>query len=230
MNTIHSTAIIAKNVQLGQNVIIHPYVVIEAGVEIGDNVEIFPGAYLGKPPKGAGALARQPVYQPVIHIGDNCSIGPHSVIYYDVSIGSNTLIGDGVSIREQVEIGNFCVIGRQVTINYNTKIGHHTKIMDLTHITGNMIIGDNVFISMSVTTANDNAIAYSREYTDKQIKGPHIEDGATIGLGATLLPNIVVHKGALVAAGAVVTKDVPERTVVMGIPAVIKHKVLGTCF
>src|SRR5262249_15226975 len=147
----------------------------------------------------------------------------HSVVYYDVRIGSNTLIGDGVSIREQVDIGNFCVIGRQVTINYNSKIGDHTKIMDLSHITGNTVVGNNVFISMGVMTANDNSIAHSREYANKEINGPCIGDDTTIGLGALLLPNITINKGALVAAGAVVTKNVPENAVVMGVPAVVKH-------
>src|SRR5215212_8365492 len=79
--------IVHAGVRLGERVIVHPHVVIEAGVVVGDGVEIFPFAYLGREPKGAGAMARQPEFEKTIRIGANCSIGPNAVIYYDVSIG-----------------------------------------------------------------------------------------------------------------------------------------------
>jgi UDP-3-O-[3-hydroxymyristoyl] glucosamine N-acyltransferase len=102
---------------IGEAVVIHPHVVIESGVAIGDNVEIFPGAYIGKVPKGAGALSRTPTFVARIEIGANCSIGPHAVVYYDVVLGASTLLGDGASIREQTRIGSRTVIGRYVTVN-----------------------------------------------------------------------------------------------------------------
>ncbi len=104
--TIHPFAVIDADVELGDNVIIHPHVVIASGVSVGDNVEIFCGAFIGKEPKGAGATARQPVFDRKILIGANCSIGPHVTIYHDVTIGSNTLVGDNASIREKVSIGS----------------------------------------------------------------------------------------------------------------------------
>jgi acetyltransferase-like isoleucine patch superfamily enzyme len=140
------------------------------------------------------------------------------VIFYDVIIGQNTLLGDGASIREQVRIGHHCLIGRYVTVNYNTTIGDHTRIMDLTHITGNCRIGSNVFISVLVSSANDNVVI-SRRYEEERIAGPQVEDGATIGAGACLLPGVHIGKGAFVGAGAVVTRDVQAYDVVMGVPA-----------
>ncbi|MER3556103.1 MAG: transferase, partial [Meiothermus sp.] len=56
-------AIIRPQVEIGDDVVIHPHVVVESGVRIRDGVEIFPGAYIGKEPKGAGALARQPAFE-----------------------------------------------------------------------------------------------------------------------------------------------------------------------
>jgi len=215
---IDEFAIIRPDVVLGDGVVIHPYVVIESGAIIGDNVEIFPGAYIGKEPKGAGATARKIDFRRVVKIGKESSIGPHAVVFYDVEIGENCLLGDGASIREQCRIGNKVLLSRYVTVNYNTTIGDRVKIMDSTHITGNAYVGNDVFISDLVSTANDNVMV-GRQYEEEKILGPHIEDGASIGLGVSLLPAVRIGKGALVGAGSVVTKDVAPGALVMGIPA-----------
>ena len=211
-------AIVRDGATIGDNVVIHPHVVIAAGVEVGDNVEIFPGAFLGREPKGAGATSRQPEFQRRVKVGNNSSIGPHAVLYYDVEIGENTLIGDGASIREQCRVGSFCIISRYVTLNYNTRVGDRTKIMDLSHITGNCVLGDGVFVSTLVGTTNDNAIG-QHGYREADIVGPTVRDGAMIGAGAMLLPAVVIGEGAVVGTGAVVTKSVDAGTVVMGVPA-----------
>lgn len=224
---IDEFAVIREGVKIGGNVVIHPHVVINSGVILGDGVEVFSGAVIGKEPKGAGALARTPQFERRIIIGPNCSIGPHAVIFYDVEIGSNTLIGDGASIREQCRIGSRCIISRYVTINYNTRIGDRTKIMDLTHVTGNCTIGDDVFVSITVGMTNDN-MAGSGGYQEERVKGPTICNRAVIGAGATLLPAITIGEMAVVGAGAVVTRDVPPGVVVMGIPArVVRQVELG---
>ena len=187
----------------------------------GEGVEVFPGAVVGKVPKGAGATAREPRYEGRVIIGDNVSIGPNAIIYYDVEIGNNTLIGDGASIREGSRIGAFCIISRNVTLNYNCRIGNRTKVMDGTHLTGDMTVGSDVFVSTNVSTVNDNAMG--REgYSRTEVRGPTIHDKAAIGAGAVLLPRVVIGEGATVGAGSVVTKDVPPGCLVMGIPAQIR--------
>jgi acetyltransferase-like isoleucine patch superfamily enzyme len=210
--------VVGDDVVLGDGVIVHPNVVIAPGVVIEENVEVFPGAFLGKEPKGAGATARIPTFNRTVRIGKNCSIGPNAVVFYDVEIGEGTLLGDGASIREQGRIGSKCIISRYVTLNYNARIGDRTKIMDLTHITGNCVVGNDVFVSIHVSTVNDNAIG-AEGYDEARIVGPTLGDGCMIGANAVLLPNVKIGARAVVAAGAVVTTDVAPGEKVFGIPA-----------
>lgn len=216
--TVGEFAVIRSGVKIGNNVTIHPHVVIEPEVIIGDGVEIFPGSYIGKEPKGAGALARKPTFERLVKIGDGCAIGPHAVIYCDVEIGRNTLIGDGASIREKCRVGSYCIIARYVTINDDVTIGDRTRIMDQTYVAGPCRIGRNVFISFLVGMANDNFFGRA-EYPESRFVGPIIEDRAAVGAGATLLPGVVIGEDAIVGAGAVVTRNVAPGAVVMGIPA-----------
>lgn len=218
--TIGEFAIVRAGARIGEGAVIHPHAVISEGVSIGAGAEVFPGAFVGKEPKGAGALARQPAFERRVIIGDGCSIGPNVVIYYDVEIGAGPLIGDGASIREQGRIGQRCILSRCVTVNYNAAIGDRTKIMDSTHVTGNCRIGSDVFISLLVGMANDNAIgAHGYSDEEEEVVGPTIEDGAMIGVGAILLPGVRIGAGAIVAAGATVSKNVEARTLVAGAPA-----------
>lgn len=219
---IHPSSVIADSVTIGDGVVIHPFVVVCDDVCIGDGVEIFPHAFIGKEPKGAGALARQPEFNKRIKIGADSSIGPGSVIYYDVSIGDNTLIGDGASIREKTVIGSRCVIGRYVTINYETTIHDRVKIMDHSWMAGRMTIEDDVFVSGGVMTTNDNAIGRAG-YDEDDIVGPFIHKNAVIGAGAVLLPKTKIGENSVVAAGAVVTKDVPANGRVFGVPAKLRE-------
>lgn len=210
---IHDGAIVSKKAFIGEYVVIYPNVVIRDGVEVMDH------AVIGKLPKMASTSKRkvQRDYRQTV-IGENSIISTGAVIYTDVMIGKGTLIGDNASIRESCRIGDGCIVARNVSINYNTKVGDATKILDNAHITGNMVIEDHVFISTLVATTNDNLIGKG-EYSDEREKGPYIKRGATIGAAANLLPGVMIGENALVGAGSVVTKDVPDGKVVMGVPA-----------
>ena len=220
---IQEYAVIRPNVVLGNNVIIHPHVVIEENVIIGDGTEIFPGAHVGKLPKATSAIARAITYESRLSIGPGCAIGPHATIYYDVVIGANTLVGDGASIREKCRVGDRCIVGRCVCLNYNTIVGNDVKIMDHSWLSGNMTVGHDVFISGGVMTTNDNNMgAYG--YSEHDIVGPSIGNGVKIGAGAVLLPRVVIGENAVIAAGAIVTKDVAPNKTVKGVPARVSEQ------
>lgn len=206
MKNIAKTAIIHNNVVIEDDVIIHDYVVIYPGVIIKKGAEIFDHCVIGKQPKAPGCTSRviEDIPDSTI-IGENTILSPFCCVYRGVEIGNNTLLGDYASIRENCKIGNFSIISRNVSVNYNTIIGNHTKIMDNSHITGNAIIKDNVFISVLVSTTNDNSMG--KNGYNEEVNGPTIEDNVKIG------------KNSVIGSGAVVTKNVACNKVVMGIPA-----------
>lgn len=208
--------------QMGKSCTIYEGAILFPNVKLGNNVTIFPGAVIGRPPLSSGATTRQVKISELlpVEIGDNCIIGSNAVIYMGVKIGHHSMICDTACIREGCEIGNYTVIAMGVTVNYNTKIGSHVKIMDNAHITGNAIIEDDVFISTLVSTTNDNKMGRKQPTGQDWIeRGPTIRRFAAIGQGACVLPGIEVGENAIVGAGAVVTRDVPPRVLVMGVPA-----------
>lgn len=216
---IANTAIIHDDVVIGDNVIIHDYAVVYPHTIINNNVEIYDHCVLGKIPTSPGSVSR--VFKDnysLLEIGEFSILCPSVVLYTGTKIGSHTLLGDYCSIREECEVGDYCIISRNVSVNYNTKIGNKVKIMDNSHITGDMIIEDNVFISVLVSSTNDNTMG-REEYNEDHVKGPHIKKGVTIGAGAILLPQVTVGENSLVGAGSIVTKNIPDNQVWFGSPA-----------
>ena len=203
---------------IGEDVTVHPHVVIEPGVEIGPGTEVLPGTYLGRRPRAVGAISREPTYRETVRIGAGCSIGTHAVVYYDVEIGDDTLIGDSASLRETSRVGNGCVIGRAVVLDRDVEVGDGTKINFASSLAAKARIGRDVFIAQQVITTNDNALG-RHGWRDEAIAGPTIEEGAAIGGNVTLLPGVRIGRGATVGAGSVVTRDVEAGATVVGNPA-----------
>lgn len=216
---IEKTAIIHDDVIIGDNAVIHDYVVIYPHTIIKNNVEIYDHCVLGKIPTSPGSVSRKlkQNYSP-LEIGEYSILCPSVVLYTGSQIGSHTLLGDYCSIREECKVGDYCIISRNVSVNYNTQIGNRVKVMDNSHITGDMIIEDNVFISVLVSSTNDNTMG-REEYNIDHVKGPHIKKNATIGAGAILLPKITIGENSLIGAGSIVTKDIPDNQVWIGSPA-----------
>lgn len=152
---------------------------------------------------------------PGAKIGDNCTIRSGTIIYSDVIIGDNCQTGHNTLIREHTVIGNHTAIGTAAVIDGNVTIGHDVSIQSQAYIPPATTIGNHVFIGPNVVITNDR-------YPPTGIggmQGATIEDYAAIGANSTLVPGVKIGRGAFVAAGSVVTKDVPPYTMAMGNPA-----------
>jgi acetyltransferase-like isoleucine patch superfamily enzyme len=214
---VHPTAVIGPEVTLGDGVVVHPQVILLGETHLGDGTEVFPGAVIGKPPAQHPTLSRPTTRGPV-RIDAGCSIGAHAVIYEDVELGEETLVGDLASIREGTRVGRRCVIGRHVTVHTAATIGDGARVLDHSHVASDSVLGRDCFLGVHVTTSSDNALG-RLPYDPARVRGPRIGDGAAIGSGAVLLPGVHIGAGAIVAAAAVVTGDVPPGAEVFGNPA-----------
>lgn len=215
----NSTLIKGKNVSIGTNCVIGNNVVIHDDVVIGDNVRIDDNVVLGKLPMKAvtSATTSSKDLSP-LQISSDCIIGTSVVIYRGASIGSRCLIADFASVRENVSIGERTIVGRGVAVENDCSIGSFCKLETNCYITAFSTLEDYVFVAPNVTTSNDNFVGRTKERFG-QFKGVIARDGARIGAGSTILPGIELGFDCLIAAGSVVTKDVPEKKIVMGIPA-----------
>ena len=150
-------------------------------------------------------------------IGKNAVIRSGTIMYCDVKIGDYFQSGHNVMIRENTKIGNRVAIGTSTVIEGSTVIGNDVSLQSMVYIPTDTVIGNHVFIGPNTVLTNDR-------YPPTRIgglKGPQIRDNAAIGANATLLPGVCIGEGALVAAGAIVTRDVPARMLAIGAPAKI---------
>lgn len=216
---ISHNVIIMDDVEIGDNVILGNNVIIYPGTRLGNDVFVQDNSVLGKQPKPAlTSTLKIKKTLPPLEVGNNCNIGTSAIIFAGTKLASNVTIGDMAFVREGCEIGEYSMLGKGVTIENQTTIGHHTKIQADAYITGYTIIEDYVFIAPMVTTTNDNFMGRTEERF-KFLKGPHIKRGARIGGNSIILPGIIIGEEAFVAAGSIVTRDVPPAKLVIGVPA-----------
>lgn len=150
--------------------------------------------------------------------------GKHCVIFPGVDIGEETRLGNFVLIRTDTRIGCRCTIGSNVDIEGDVIIGEDVSLQSFCYITRGVVIEDCVFCGPRVTTMNDRRICYKRPMLEFVPAGPRICRAARVGGGSILLPGVTIGENAFVGAGSVVTRDVPDRTIVVGNPA----RVMGT--
>jgi acetyltransferase-like isoleucine patch superfamily enzyme len=151
--------------------------------------------------------------------------GQYCVVFPDVTIGEDTRLGSFVLIRSNTRIGQGCTIGSYVDIEGDVIIGNHVSLQSACYITRGVIIEDDVFCGPRVTTMNDKRICYRRPPLTFVRNAPRILRAARVGGGSVLLPGVTIGENAFVGAGSVVTKDVPDRVIVVGNPARIVGKV-----
>jgi len=140
-------------------------------------------------------------------------IRSHTVIYEKVHIQENTRVGHNVLIRENTRIGKNSVIGTGTIIDGEVLIGDNVSIQSGVYIPPKIIIGNNVFIGPRAVFTND------RYPPSRRLIETVVEDNVVIGANSTIVAGIRIGRNSVVAAGAVVVRDVPENTVVAGVPA-----------
>jgi acetyltransferase-like isoleucine patch superfamily enzyme len=195
-----------------------PTAIVHPGTVVGEGCRILDYAVVGKQPVLSPRSTTAQEELPPLALGPGTIISTGAVVFAGSSLGERVIVGDQACVRERCAIGDDVVIGRGSLVENDTEVGARTKIQADAYVTAYSLLEEDVFVAPCVVTANDNFMGRT-ERRHKLRRGPTIRRGARIGAAAVLLPGIVVGEEAFVGAGAVVLRDVPPRTVVVGNPA-----------
>lgn len=181
------------------------------GVELASDAVVEEYCVIGVPPRGKkeGEL--------VTRIGSGAHLRSHTVIYAGNRIGKGFQTGNKVNIREMNEIGDNVSVGTLSVIEHHVIIGDGVRIHSQVFVPEYSVLEEDAWLGPNVVLTN--AKYPLSPGVKESLHGPLIKKGAKIGANATLLPGLTVGRNALVGAGAVVVRDVPDGAVVAGNPA-----------
>lgn len=229
--TVAASAIIGKGTQIGRgsvvedgvvigrHCIIGHQVVVRAGTRIGRHVTVRHHTALGvRPIRGKNSAVNGPRALNGLRIGDECVIGSGTILYAGCTLSDHVMVADLATIREHVAVGQGTIVGRGAAIENSCSIGAWCKLETNAYITAYSELEDYVFVAPGVTTSNDNFAGRTLE-RHKHIKGITVHRGGRIGAGATVLPGRTIGPDGFLAAGSVLTRDLPAGEIWAGVPA-----------
>lgn len=152
-------------------------------------------------------------------------IHPSAEVSPKAHVGAGSSIWHYVQIREGVILGENCIVGKDVYIDFDVRVGNNVKIQNGAYLYHGLTVEDGVFIGPRVVFTNDlypraiNPDGGLKGNDDWEVGATTVRYGASIGTGAILIPGVTVGVFAMVAAGAVVTRSVPNHGLVVGVPA-----------
>lgn len=219
-------AVVGAGARLGASVRLGSHVVIHPGTVLGDGCVVQDHVVLGKPPKLAphsGAAGGEGL--PPLELGAGAVVCAAAVVFAGARLGPGAIVGDQAYVRERAVLGEGTVIGRGSAVDNDVVLGDRVRVQTDVYLTAFSEVEDDVFVGPGVLTTNDSTMA--RHDATFALRGARLRRACRIGGAAVLVPGVEVGEEAFVAAGAVVTRDVPPRGVVMGVPARLVREVPG---
>jgi acetyltransferase-like isoleucine patch superfamily enzyme len=196
---------------LGQNVVLHEPVVFGAGCRIED------GAIVGRLPVLASTSSAPRDDPGPTVLEDGAVVCAGAIVFAGARIGAKAIVGDQAHVRERTTLGPDSVLGRGSALGSDVTIGSRVRIQTNVWLTSFTVVEDDVFVGPGVVTTNDDEMTRGRPAGE--LAALVLRRGCKVGGGAVLTPGVEIGEEAFVAAGAVVTRDVPAKALVMGVPA-----------
>ena len=214
---VHAGARIGSGSQIGAGAVVHE------GTQVGERCVIEDGAVLGKRPRLRAGSSAAGAEIGALVLEDEVTVCCGAVVYAGAWLASGAIIGDQSQVRERARFGPRSVLGRASSVDFDAVVGARVLIQTGVYVTGGAIVEDDVFLGPGVVTTNDNTMG--RHASGSGLLGPTFRRACRVGGGAVLVPGVVIGEEAFVAAGALVTRDVGDREVVMGVPARVVRRV-----
>jgi acetyltransferase-like isoleucine patch superfamily enzyme len=213
---------LGDHVQVGAGVSFGAHVVVHSGTLIGDGCAIEDHAVLGKRPRLTGGSSAQGEVGE-LQLGERVTVCAGAVVLAGASIGEGAILGDQSFVRERSRIGAGSVIGRGSVVENDVHVGARVRVQTDVYLTAFTLVEDDVFVGPGAITTNDDTMA--RHGPQLPLRGAILRRACRIGGGTVLTPGVVIGEEAFVAAGALVTRDVPPHAVVIGVPARVVREV-----
>jgi UDP-2-acetamido-3-amino-2,3-dideoxy-glucuronate N-acetyltransferase len=209
--------LLGDGVELPDDAQVGAYVVVHAGTVLGAGCTLQDHAVVGKPVALGPRSTASRESPPPARIAAGAIVAAGAILNAGAEIGERAVVGDQAQVRERSRVGAGTVVGRGSQVDNDVVIGAASRIQTGCYVTAYSVLEYDVFLGPCVFTYNDNTMA--RHDPDYAIVGPTIRRAARIGGAARILPGVEIGEEAFVATGAVVTRDVPARALVMGVPA-----------
>jgi len=178
---------------------------------LGEGVIVEPGVDLCHPTRSG---ERRPV-----RIGKGTHLRSGTVVYSGVEVGEHCQTGHFVMIRENATLGHHSILGTGSTCEFGTRIGNYVMVETHAYVTALMVVEDYVFVGPGVVTTNDRLMLWQRNGARERLAGPVLRWGCRIGAGVVIFPGVEIGRCAVIGAGSVVRRNVPDRGLAVGNPA-----------
>jgi acetyltransferase-like isoleucine patch superfamily enzyme len=213
---------LGEDVQIGQDVSFGAYVVVHPGSRIGDGCTVEDHVVLGKRPRLSARSTARGELGP-LELGARVTVCAGAVVLAGANVAEEVILGDQSFVRERASIGRGSLVGRGVAVENDVQVGARVRLQAGVYLAAFGVVEDDVFVGPRAITTNDDTMA--RHGPETPLRGATLRRACRVGAGAVLRPGVEIGVEAFVAAGAVVTRDVPERAVVMGVPARVVREV-----
>jgi acetyltransferase-like isoleucine patch superfamily enzyme len=213
---------LGERVHVGQDVRFGAHVVVHDDTVIAERCTIEDHAVLGKPPRLASHSGARGAVGALV-LGAGVTVCAGAIVFAGAEVAEGAIIGDQSFVRERARIGPGTVVGRGSVVDNDVLVGARVRVQTNVYLTAYTVVEDDAFLGPCVITTNDDTM--SRHAADAPRAGAVLRRACRIGAGAVLTPGVEVGEEAFVAAGALLTRDVPARMVALGAPARVIREV-----
>ena len=207
---------VGEDVEIADDAVIGVHVVVHAGAVVSSGCVIQDGAVVAKPPLRAPRSRSKEVPDATL-LGEGVALGAAAVVCRGAEIGRRAMVGDHALVREGARVGAESALSHGVAVGWGVRVGERVTLRNNTVLAPHTVVEDGVFVGVGVSTTDLNTMGRGGD-----LRGVVLRRSCRVGSGVTLLPGIEVGEDAVVAAGAVVTRDVPPGALAVGVPARVR--------
>jgi acetyltransferase-like isoleucine patch superfamily enzyme len=214
-----------RPVTVRSGAVVGAFAVVHGGTVVGEQARVEEHTVIGMPELGYALGRIHPGAGGTTVIGAGAVIRVGAIVYADVHIGVNTLVGHHTLLRTGVRVGTETQLGHHLTIERSARIGRHVRCAAGSHITSSTRIADGAYLGVGVRTVNDRTMTARDAHHKPVLDPPHFERDVRIGSGTTVMAGVTIGEHAMVGADSLVTHDVPPGALAYGNPARVQGEV-----